>query len=43
MNTSFQQRETRLPLAAGSEVKARGGITMRDGGRTVLGAQSLRA
>lgn len=42
MNTSFQRRETRLPLAAGSEWK-RGGIIMRDDGGTVSGAPSLRA
>lgn len=43
MKTSFQQRETRLPASRRVGSESRGGITMRDGGRTVSGAPSLRA
>lgn len=43
MNTSFQQRETRLPASRRVRSESRGGIMMRDGGRTVSGAPSLRA
>lgn len=43
MNTSFQQRETRLPASRRVGSESRGGIMMRDGGRTVSGAPSPHA